>query len=445
MNKRTNVFPNTVAIILAAGMGTRMKSQKPKALQPLAGKPMLSYLLKNVEKIFKTIVVVIGPNMQEVAELVKPHSIVIQYDRHGTGHAALQAEQYFGENDVAILYADNPLITDETLERLIRTKRNGSADMVLMTMNCKNPQSYGRVIEVNGQVQKIVEYADANEEEKKITLCNAGVLCSSASYLSKWLHQITPNNQKKEYYLVDAVAIAVSEGKKVITLKASENELRGINSKSELAEAETVIQHRLRQHAMDNGVTMIAPETVYLSEDTKLEADVIVHPHVVFGSGVHVKKEVEIKSFCHLEQCIIEENAVIGPYARLRPQTFVGKKVHVGNFVELKSTILGEETKVNHLTYLGNSKVGEKTNIGAGTITCNYDGINKHETIIGDNTFIGSDTILVAPVEIGNKSFIAAGSVITENVPDNAFALGRSRQIVKPQAACRFNKKKSKE
>lgn len=431
MSKSTNLVQESVAVILAAGMGTRMKSAKPKAMHPLAGKPMLRYLLDNVEKVFDKIVVVIGPNMDEVAALAAPHQVVVQKNRLGTAHAAMQAEPYFGQGTVTILYADNPLVSEKTLWNILECQQQQGVDMVLMAMECVDPKSYGRVIEKNGWVRRIVETADATEEQKKIRLCNAGVLCAQASSFKYWLHQIENNNNKKEYYLVDAVDIAVKEGRCIKALRASEDELSGINSKSELAAAEHIVQQNLRKKAMDNGVTMLAPETVFLSADTILDEDILIYPHVVFGPKVHVHSGVEIRSFSHLEGCIVKEGAKVGPYARLRPAAVVGKEAHVGNFVELKATTLGEGAKVNHLTYLGDTEVGCKTNIGAGTITCNYDGVHKHKTIIGAEAFIGSDAILVAPVEIGNKSLIAAGSVITENVPENTLAFGRARQVNK--------------
>lgn len=431
MSKSTNILQESVAVILAAGMGTRMRSAKPKAMHPLAGKPMLRYLLDNVEKIFDKVIVVVGPDMDEVAALAVPHQVVVQKDRLGTAHAAMQAEPYFGTGTVTILYADNPLVSQKTLQNILECQQQHGVDMVLMAMECVDPKSYGRVIEKNGWVRRIVETSDATEEEKKIHLCNAGVLCAQARSFKYWLSQIENNNSKGEYYLVDAVDVAVREGRRIKALRASEDELSGINSKSELAIAEHIVQKQLRKKAMDNGVTMIAPETVFLSADTNLDEDILIYPHVVFGPKVHVYSGVEIRSFSHLEGCEVKEGAMIGPYARLRPAAVVGQNAHVGNFVELKATILGEGAKVNHLTYLGDTEVGRKTNIGAGTITCNYDGVHKHKTIIGEEAFIGSDAILVAPVEIGNKSLIAAGSVITQDVPENTVAFGRARQVNK--------------
>lgn len=441
MNNLSNSSRKSIAVILAAGMGTRMKSSIPKAMHPIAGIPMIRYLLNQVEKVFDRIVVVIGPDMEEMANLIAPHQIVIQNQRLGTAHAALQVENYFEDNIVTILNADNPLITEKTLKKLLISQEQSHHDMTLLAMECTNPKSYGRIIEDKGRVKKIVETIDATEEEKKIKLCHSGVICAEGRLLSHCLRQIDNKNAKQEYYLVDAIAIAVKEGKHVKAIRASETELTGINSKIELAFAETVVQQRLRQQAMDNGVTMLAPETVFLSFDTILEQDVIIYPHVVFGKNVIVRSDVEIKSFCHLEGCEIKQKALIGPYARIRPDSIVEANAHIGNFVELKATHLGEGVKANHLSYLGDSTIGRATNIGAGTIICNYDGVHKHKTIIGEEVFVGSDSILVSPVEIGNKSLIAAGSVITENVPANTKAFGRARQVNKPNNIIMANQK----
>ncbi len=431
MQNLSNNTLESVAIILAAGMGTRMKSLKPKAIHPIAGIPMLRFLLNQVEKVFQQIVVVIGPDMKEVAEFVHPHQMVVQHERLGTAHAALQAETYFGKGIVAVLNADNPLITEQTLNKFVQFKKRSNADLVILGMDCKDPKSYGRIIEKNGNVEKIVETIDTTEEERKIKLCYSGVLCANAQFFSKWLHQVGNNNAKIEYYIVDVVALANKDHKTVKVLRAPESELIGINSQYELSVAENIVQQRLRKQAMDNGVTMIAPDTVFLSYDTIIEKDVTLHPNIVFGKNVIIRSGVEIKSFSHLEGCEIKSNAIIGPFARIRPNTIVGLKAHVGNFVELKATYLGNGAKANHLAYLGDSIIGEKSNIGAGTITCNYDGVYKHKTVIGKEVFVGSDAILVAPVKIGNKSLIAAGSVITDDVPEHTTAFGRARQVNK--------------
>jgi bifunctional UDP-N-acetylglucosamine pyrophosphorylase/glucosamine-1-phosphate N-acetyltransferase len=422
----------TTAVILAAGLGTRMKSALPKALHPIAGRPMLSHLLASAAAVFDRIVVVTGPGMEAVARLAAPHPTVIQHERLGTGHAALQAAPLFAADDeVAILYADNPLITPETLRRL-RDGR-GEAGLALLAMRPADPARYGRVItDAAGDVTAIVEWADADAGERAVGLCNAGVFCAAGADLARWLAAVRADNAKGEYYLTDVVALAVAEARRVVAIEADPTELRGINSRAELAEAEATVQARLRRAALEGGATLTAPETVFLSADTVLEPDVTVGPHVVFGPGVAVRSGAEILAFSHLEGCVVEASARIGPYARLRPGAEVGPGAHVGNFVELKATRLGAGAKANHLAYLGDADIGEGSNIGAGTITCNYDGHLKHRTVIGEGSFVGSNATLVAPVTLGDGAFIAAGSTITKDVAADALAFGRARQAEKP-------------
>ncbi len=426
---------DTTAIILAAGLGTRMKSRLPKCLHPIAGRPMLRHLIGTAEGVFNRIVVVTGPEMEAVARAAAPHETVVQAERLGTGHAALQAAALFGEGDVAILYADNPLITGETLTRLraARAEAGDGVGLALLAMRPPEPGRYGRVLtDAKGDVTAIVEWADASEAERAIPLCNAGVFCAGGADLARWLKAVRNDNAKGEYYLTDVVALAVSEGRRVVAVEADHAELRGINSRAELAEAEAHMQARLRLAAMEAGVTLTAPETVFLAADTVLEPDVVIGPHVAFGPGVSVRSGAEILAFSHLEGCEVGEGARIGPYARLRPGTRVGQGAHVGNFVELKATILGDGAKANHLAYLGDATIGAASNIGAGTITCNYDGNLKHRTVIGAGSFIGSNSTLVAPLCLGEGSFIAAGSTITRDVAPNALAFGRARQSEKP-------------
>ena len=429
---------HATAILLAAGLGTRMHSARPKAAHKLAGKPMLAHLIASCEAVFDRIVVVVGPGMESLAALAAPHTVVVQEQRLGTAHAALQARDWFGESDVAVLYADNPLITPETLRRLVARRRAPDTGLALLAMRPCDPGRYGRIVARNGLVERIVEWADASPAQRAIDLCNAGVLCAAADDLGRWLDAVGCDNAKGEYYLTDIVATAAAQGASVRALEAPEAELRGVNSRAELALAEAEIQRRLRLAAMEAGVTLIAPETVFLSADTILATDVTVHPHVVFGLGVRVGRGCEIHAFSHLEGCFVGEDARIGPYARLRPGTRVGARAHVGNFVELKATDLGDGAKANHLSYLGDASVGPGSNIGAGTITCNYDGVNKHRTEIGSDVFVGSDTILIAPVTLGDGALIAAGSVITEPVEADALAFGRARQVNKPAAASAF-------
>ena len=424
------------AILLAAGLGTRMNSSLPKAAHPLAGRPMLRHLVESCQGVFDRVVVVVGPGMESLASIAAPHPVVVQHERLGTAHAALQARALFGDGDVAVLYADNPLISAGTLRRLLDTSRG--AGLGLLAMRPEDPGRYGRVIARGGQVERVVEWADASAEERAVPLCNAGVLCAKAGDLAGWLAAVGNDNAKGEFYLTDIVALAAAEGAAVRAVEAPEAELRGVNSRAELAAAEAEIQHRLRAAAMTAGVTLIAPETVFFSADTVLAPDVTVHPHVVFGPGVRVGQGCEIRAFSHLEGCVVGEEALIGPYARLRPGTRVGSRAHVGNFVELKAADLADGAKANHLSYLGDASVGPGSNIGAGTITCNYDGVSKHRTSIGSDVFVGSNSILVAPVAIGDGAHVAAGSVITQAVEPDAMAFGRARQVNKPGRASWF-------
>jgi bifunctional UDP-N-acetylglucosamine pyrophosphorylase/glucosamine-1-phosphate N-acetyltransferase len=425
----------TTAVILAAGLGTRMKSALPKALHPIAGRPMLAHLLASAAAVFDRIVVVTGPEMEAVARVAAPHPTVIQQERLGTGHAALQAAPLFArEDEVAILYADNPLITPETLRRLAEGR--GEAGLALLAMRPADPGRYGRVItDARGDVTAIVEWAEADVSERAVGLCNAGVFCAPGPDLARWLAAVRADNARGEFYLTDVVTLAVAEGQRVVAIEADPAELRGINSRAELAEAEATVQARLRSAALAGGATLTAPETVFFSADTVLEPDVTVGPHVVFGPGVVVRSGAEILAFSHLEGCVVSEGARVGPYARLRPGAEVGQGAHVGNFVELKATRLGAGAKANHLAYLGDADIGAGSNIGAGTITCNYDGHLKHRTVIGDGSFVGSNATLVAPVALGAGAFIAAGSTITRDVAPDALAFGRARQVDTPGGA----------
>ena len=434
----------TTAIILAAGLGTRMKSALPKALHPIAGRPMLRHLIDSVAQVFDRIVVVIGPEGERLAAVAAPHPVVVQNERLGTAHAALQAADLFGDGEVAVLYADNPLISQHTLRRLVERRRGGDVGLALLAMRPEVPGRYGRVIGRDGFVERIVEWQDASAAERAVDLCNAGVLCAPAPRMAAWLRAVGCHNAKREYYLTDVVALARAEGARVAAVEAPEAELRGINSRAELAAGEAAVQTALRDAALAGGATLIAPETVFFAFDTRLAPDVTVGPHVVFGPGVTVESGAEILSFCHLTGCRIAAGAIIGPFARLRPGADVRAGAHVGNFVELKNTVLGEGAKANHLTYLGDAEIGAKTNVGAGTITCNYDGVAKHRTHIGSNAFIGSDAVLVAPLAIGDGAFIAAGSVITEDVAADAMAFGRARQQAQPGRAASFRAQRGK-
>ncbi len=407
---------------------------------------MLGHLIAACEAVFDRIVVVVGPDMPSLQKAATPHPCVVQMERLGTGHAALQAapllEGFAGE--VAVLYADNPLITQATLRRL--QARRATAGLALLAMRPADPGRYGRVVQdAEGDVARIVEWADASEEERAIGLCNAGVVCAPAGSLFRWLRALRNDNAKGEYYLTDIVALARAEGIRVQAEEAPEAELRGINSRAELAAAEAEVQARLRHQAMAGGATLTAPETVFLAWDTRLGQDVSIGPHVVFGPGVTVADNAEIRAFSHLEGCTVESGAIVGPFARLRPGTVIGRGAHVGNFVELKAAVLGEGAKANHLAYLGDASIGAGANIGAGTITCNYDGVAKHRTEIGADAFIGSNSALVAPVRIGDRALVAAGSVITHDVPEDALAVARGVQAIKPGRGAKGHSKGRKE
>jgi bifunctional UDP-N-acetylglucosamine pyrophosphorylase / glucosamine-1-phosphate N-acetyltransferase len=426
------------AILLAAGLGTRMKSALPKTLHKIAGRSMLRHLIASCEAAFDRIVVVLGPDMEEVAKEAAPHVCVVQHERLGTAHAALCAAKHFGTGDVAVLYADNPLIRPATMHRLLERRRAGEVGLALLAFRPLDPGRFGRVISRDGDVTRIVEWADATETERSIPLCNAGVLCANAADMTRWLTAVRADNAKGEFYLTDVVELARAGNARVAAVEAAADELMGVNSRGELAAAEAVMQRWLRDAAMDAGVTMIDPSSVFLRADTAFEPDVTIEPNVVFGDGVKVARGSVIRAFSHLDGCEVGPDCIVGPYARLRPGTVLERQVHVGNFVELKAATLGSGVKANHLTYLGDASVGAGTNVGAGTITCNYDGYDKHRTTIGADAFIGSNVALVAPVSIGDGAIVGAGSVITGDVAADALALGRGAQVEKPNWAPGF-------
>lgn len=419
----------TTAVILAAGMGTRMKSRQPKAMQRLGNQPMICHLIKTAQRVVDRIVVVIGPDMDELARLVAPHKTVIQTERLGTGHAAQTGLDILDAGKAIILYADNPLLTASTMQELLASQSD--SELSLLGMKPRDPGQYGRIVTGdNGHVKRIVEYKDASEDERKISLCNAGMMCADVQHFKKWLADIKPNNAQNEYYLTDVVALAAQQGS-VTCVEGTEDELAGINSRAELAQAELRLQQRLRRQAMEQGVTLVDPSSIFLSSDTILAQDVIIEPNVFIGPGVVLEEGCTIRAFSHLEGCTVKPGAMVGPYARLRHGTVCHENSHVGNFVELKNTNLGKGGKANHLTYLGDSEIGAGSNIGAGSITCNYDGVFKHRTVIGERCFIGSNSVMVAPVKIDDEAMTAAGSVITNDVPSGALAFGRARQTNK--------------
>ncbi|MFV3074303.1 bifunctional UDP-N-acetylglucosamine diphosphorylase/glucosamine-1-phosphate N-acetyltransferase GlmU [Niveispirillum fermenti] len=430
-------------IILAAGKGTRMKSALPKVLHPLGGRPMVAHVMAAAQSLSpERMVIVVGPGMDDVAAAVAPHPTVVQERQQGTGDAVMAA---MGElagftGDVLVLYGDSPLITPATLSAMVAARR-GPADpaVVVLGMRPADPGAYGRLIlGAGGGLERIVEFLDATADERAVTLCNAGFMAFDGARMAGLLAGIGNDNAKGEYYLTDAVAVARARGHACAVVEGPVEDTAGVNSRAELAGIEKIFQARLRRAAMDNGATLLDPDTVYFAADTVLGRDVTIGQHVVFGPGVTVADGVEIKPFSHLEGVVVRKGAIIGPYARLRPGSDVGEGAHVGNFVELKNTNLGPGAKANHLTYLGDSDVGGGSNIGAGTITCNYDGVLKHRTRIGDGAFIGTHSTLVAPVSIGDGAFTAAGSVITREVPAGALAISRAPQQEKPGWAPRF-------
>lgn len=427
-------------IILAAGQGTRMKSDLPKVLHPLGGAPMLHYAMDRANHIEPDKIVVVAGYMayqvEASATAHNPEAITVrQNEQLGTAHAVLQAEAELSESrgDVLVLLGDTPFFRPEIVDELITARQ--SHDVVFMGFDTPNPDRYGRFVMTGDILERIVEFKDATKAERSITLCNAGIVIADGPTLFSLLKDVKNDNAAGEYYLPDIVDIAHSRGLSVGAVICAEPEIQGINSRAELAEAERKLQIHLRTEMLDTGVTMISPETVIFAADTVVGRDTVIEPHVVFGPDVTVESGATIRAFSHLEGCHVSRGAIVGPYARLRPGAELAEDVKVGNFVEIKNAELGEGAKVNHLSYIGDASVGAAANIGAGTVTCNYDGVMKHRTEIGERAFIGSDTMLVAPVRVGDDAMTASGSVITQDVPDGALALGRAKQENKPGLA----------
>jgi bifunctional UDP-N-acetylglucosamine pyrophosphorylase/glucosamine-1-phosphate N-acetyltransferase len=436
----------TAAIVLAAGMGTRMKSALPKVMHPVAGRAMLLHVLDTISALSPSKeVVVIGPEMEAVASAVAPRPTAVQKDRLGTAHAVACAREALAgfDGDVLILYGDTPLITLETLDSMLGARHSASHPaIVVLGFRPKDPAAYGRLIMGPNGLEQIVEFRDASPAERAVDLCNSGVMAVDGAKLFGWLDKVDNKNAKGEYYLTDIVAIARAEGLNCAVVEGSEEEMLGVNSRVDLAQAEAVAQSRLRETAMLNGATLTDPNSVTFCYDTRLGRDVVIGPNVVFGPGVTIGNNVEIRPFCHIEGTKIDEGAVIGPFARLRPGSEIGRNAHIGNFVELKKTRLEEGAKVNHLSYVGDARVGAKANVGAGTITCNYDGFLKYHTDIGAGAFIGSNSALVAPVKIGDGAIVGAGSVITKDIPADALGVARGDQKTIPGMAARFRASK---
>jgi bifunctional UDP-N-acetylglucosamine pyrophosphorylase/glucosamine-1-phosphate N-acetyltransferase len=434
--------PVFAAIVLAAGEGARMRSAVPKILHEVAGRPMIRHVLAALEPLAPAeTVVVLGQGADQVARAVAPATVAIQHPPRGTGDAVRAARPALaaaldGLSDVVILFGDAPLLQSSTIARLLEARRNSGAAIAVAGMRPADPGPYGRlVLGTDGSVDRIVEAKDASAAEAAITLCNGGLMAVAAEHLFDLVDRLQDINAKREFYLTDIIGIARGRDLAAICVELPAEEVLGVNTRAELAAAEALMQDRLRRRAMEEGATLIAPETVFLSADTRLGRDVVVEPNVVFGPGVSIADNVRIRSFSHLDGATVAEGAIVGPYARLRPGAVLERDVHVGNFVEVKATRLGAGAKANHLSYLGDSEIGAGTNIGAGTITCNYDGFNKARTVIGAHAFIGSHTALVAPVTVGDGAYIASGSVVTADVPAGALTIARSRQVDKPGRA----------
>ncbi len=428
-----------LAVILAAGDSTRMKSSMSKVLHPVAGRAMIAHVMEAVAKTdVASAALVVGRDAEAVTRAAARDGMQIQsflqQERRGTGHAVLAARDAIaaGYDDILIAYGDVPLITDGPL-RAARAGLAAGNDIVVIGFHTDKPSGYGRLLVRDGELIAIREEKDATEEERAVTWCNSGLMAINGAKALDLLSQITDENAKGEFYLTDLVEIARARGGRVVAVDAPEAEVSGCNNRAELAAIEHLWQQRRRQEVMLSGVTMIAPETVYLSFDTVIGQDALIEPNVVFGPGAVVEGGAVIHAFSHVEGARVSRGASVGPFARLRPGADLAAGAKVGNFVEVKNARIGEGAKVSHLTYIGDATVGSDANIGAGTVTCNYDGVNKHPTIIGAGSFIGSNSSLVAPVTIGDGAYVASGSVITADVPADALALGRARQEVKPE------------
>lgn len=430
-----------LAIVLAAGEGTRMKSSLPKVLHSVAGLPMVAHVLKTVAAAGGADVALVAGNGAEAVEraaapFAPKLEIFRQEERKGTAHAVLAAREAIsrGYDDIVVLYGDAPLIEADAVLSL-RKKLAEGADVAVLGFRTPEPSGYGRLIEVAGKLVAIREEKDCTEDERRINFCNSGLIALAGKAALDLLSAVGNNNAKGEFYLTDVVEIAQKRGLSVVAVEAGEENALGVNTRAELAEVEAIWQRRRRRAMMLAGVTLIAPETVFFSHDTKVGADSVIEPNVWFGPGVSVGEGAKIHAFSHFEQAKIADGCEVGPFARLRPGADLRRKAKVGNFCEVKKAVVDEGAKVNHLTYIGDAFIGAAANIGAGTITCNYDGFGKYETRIGSGAFIGSNSALVAPVSIGKEAYVASGSVITQDVPDDALAFGRARQATKPGRA----------
>ena len=437
---------STALIILGAGMGTRMNSELPKVLHQIGGAPMLVHAMRagatlNPEKT----VIVAGHGAEAVSKAALAYDpdaeTVLQTEQLGTAHAVAQAGAALEgfEGDALVLYGDTPFIGSETLEAMAVAR--GLHDVVVLGFEAADPGRYGRLITKGDALERIVEFKDATDKERAVTLCNSGVIAAKSSVLFDLIAAVGNDNASGEYYLTDIIGIARSKGLSSTVVRCDEAETLGVNSRAELIAAEADFQARARTAAIEDGVTLLAPDTVFFAYDTYLGRDAIIEQNVIFGPNVTVESGAKIRAFSHREGCHVSQGATVGPYARLRLGAELQENVHVGNFVEIKNAIVAEGAKVNHLSYIGDADIGARTNIGAGTITCNYDGVFKHRTVIGEDVFIGSNTMLVAPVTVGNAAMTASGSVVSRDVPDGDLAIARSRQENKPGFAVKLFEK----
>jgi bifunctional UDP-N-acetylglucosamine pyrophosphorylase/glucosamine-1-phosphate N-acetyltransferase len=427
----------TALIVLAAGQGTRMNSDRPKVLHELGGAPLFAHALAAGRALEpEQVVLVAGVGAAEVAAAARALDdeivVVEQPTQEGTAHAVAQARDALAgfDGDAVVLYGDTPFISPRTLEAMLAA-RAGGADVVVLGFEAADPGRYGRLIVEGGALTRIVEFKDASAEERAITLCNSGVVAADATVLFNLIDGVGNNNAAGEYYLTDIVEVARERGLSAVAVTCDEAETLGINTREQLAAAEAAFQVRARARAVEDGATLVAPETVFFAYDTWVGRDAVIEPNVVFGPGVTVETGARIRSFSHLEGCHVSRGAVVGPFARLRPGAELAEGAKVGNFVEIKNAEIAEGAKVNHLTYIGDARVGEAANIGAGTVTCNYDGVFKHRTEIGAHAFIGTHTALVAPVSVGEGAMTATGTVVTHDVPAGAMAIGRARMEIK--------------
>lgn len=430
----------TALIILAAGKGTRMKSDLPKVLHQIGSAPMLAHAMRAGAALEpERVIVVAGHGADAVSAAAAAHDpraqVVLQEEQHGTAHAVAQAHAGLDgfSGDAVVLYGDTPFVRPETLARMAEARANH--DVVVLGFEAEDPGRYGRLIMAGNTLERIVEFKDATDKERAVTFCNSGIIMADAERLMDLVSRVGNDNAAGEYYLTDIVALARSDGLSATAIACDEAETMGINSRKELAIAEATFQTRMREDALENGITLPAPETVHFAYDTTLGRDALVEPNVVFGPGVTVETGARIRAFCHIEDAHIARGAVVGPFARIRGGAEVSEHAKIGNFVELKNAQLDEGVKINHLSYVGDAHIGKGTNVGAGTITCNYDGVMKHRTEVGEKVFIGSNTMLVAPVTVGDEAMTASGSVITEDVEPGALAIARGMQVNKPGMA----------